>query len=339
MSLNILVTGGLGFIGSHTCVELLNLGHTVIIVDNLSNSKISVIYAIREITQNKGKLCCYINDLNNHDFLEQVFQTHSPINTVMHFAGLKSVNESIHNPLLYYDENISITLNLLRCMKLFECRSIIFSSSSTVYGTPENLPVNENSSVGVNLTSPYGKTKFFQEEILKDLYVADNNMNIILLRYFNPVGAHPSGLIGESPNDVPNNLMPYLLDVATSKRDVLNIYGGDLNTADMTCERDFIHVVDLAIGHCYALKKINEPGVYIYNLGTGKPTSVLELVKTFEKVNNIKLNYNIVGRRQGDVCSIYASANKAFEELGWKTTLGIEEMCIDAFNFVNHNNL
>lgn len=338
MSLNILVTGGLGFIGSHTCVELLNQGHFVIIVDNLKNSKESVYDNIIKITQTNN-LEFYRADLKDYDKLDEIFMSKSHIDLVIHFAGLKSVGESVQNPLLYYEDNIGMTLNLIRCMKKYNCKNIIFSSSATVYGTPRVLPVLESDQIGVSLTNPYGKTKFFQEEILKDLYVSDNTWSITLLRYFNPVGAHPSGLIGENPNDTPNNLMPYLSDVAIGKRNILNIFGKDWQTTDGTCIRDFIHVVDLALGHVCALKNINVNGVHIYNLGTGKGTSVLELVNAFSRVNNVNIPYKFVDRRQGDVESTFASAEKACLELGWKTNLTVDDMCKDTWNYVinQHN--
>lgn len=339
MPLNILVTGGLGFIGSHTCVELLNQGHFVIIVDNLKNSKESVYDNIVKII-GKESLAFYKTDLKNYDELDEIFRSNSPIDLVIHFAGLKSVNESVQYPLLYYEDNILMTLNLIKCMKKFNCKNIIFSSSATVYGTPRVLPVVESDQIGISLANPYGKTKFFQEEILKDLYISDNTWSITLLRYFNPVGAHSSGLIGENPNDIPNNLMPYLSDVAIGKRSVLNIFGKDWQTPDGTCIRDFIHVVDLALGHVCALKKININGVHIYNLGTGKGTSVLELVSTFCQVNNVDVPYKFVERRHGDVEATFASAEKAYLELGWKTNLTIDDMCRDTWNYakLNQNN-
>lgn len=338
MSYNILVTGGLGFIGSHTCIELLNQGHFVIIVDNLKNSKESVYDNIIKITKKQDNLALYKTDLKNYDDLESIFLSRSHIDLVIHFAGLKSVIESVENPILYYEDNIGMTLNLIKCMQKFNCKNIIFSSSATVYGKSINLPVVEADQVGLSLTNPYGKTKFFQEEILKDLYASDNTWSIILLRYFNPVGAHSSGLIGENPNDIPNNLMPYLSDVAIGKRSILNIFGSDWQTPDGTCIRDFIHVSDLALGHVSALKKVKVNGVHIYNLGTGKGTSVLELVNTFKNVNNIDIRYQFVDRRQGDVESTYASVQKAYDELGWKTNLTVEDMCRDTWNYLTNLN-
>jgi UDP-glucose 4-epimerase len=231
-----------------------------------------------------------------------------------------------------------MTLNLVKVMKKHNCKKIIFSSSATVYGTPRRLPIVESDQVGLNMTNPYGKTKYFQEEIFKDLYVSDNQWSIILLRYFNPVGAHPSGLIGENPNDIPNNLMPYLSDVAIGKRSILNIFGRDWETPDGTCIRDFIHVVDLAKGHVSVLQKLDTIGIHIYNLGSGRGTSVLELVNTFMKVNNVNIPYQFVERRSGDVEATFASAEKANIELGWKTTLSIEDMCRDTWKYINNNN-
>jgi UDP-glucose 4-epimerase len=337
MSLNILVTGGLGFIGSHTCVELLNQGHFIIIVDNLKNSKYDVYDKITRITGNDNHTY-YKADLNNLNEIDEIFKSNSPIDLVIHFAGLKSVGESVQNPLLYYEENIMMTLNLVKVMKKHNCKKIIFSSSATVYGTPRRLPIVESDQVGLNMTNPYGKTKYFQEEIFKDLYVSDNQWSIILLRYFNPVGAHPSGLIGENPNDIPNNLMPYLSDVAIGKRSILNIFGRDWETPDGTCIRDFIHVVDLAKGHVSVLQKLDTIGIHIYNLGSGRGTSVLELVNTFMKVNNVNIPYQFVERRSGDVEATFASAEKANIELGWKTTLSIEDMCRDTWKYINNNN-
>lgn len=335
MSLNILVTGGLGFIGSHTCVELLENHHKIIIVDNLSNSKYEVYNKISKIS-NKNDIFFYEFDLKNYEKLNTVFSSHK-IDLVIHFAGLKSVGESVKNPIFYYEENIGMTLNLIKCMKQHDCKKIIFSSSSTVYGTPSHLPMSEFDSVGISLTNPYGKTKYFQEEIFKDLHQSDNNWSIVLLRYFNPVGAHPSAVIGENPNDIPNNLMPYLLNVAMKKQNILNIFGNNYPTPDGTCIRDFIHVVDLAKGHLCSLKKLNTNGVHVYNLGTGKGTSVLELVNTFEKINNIKIPYQFVEKRNGDVCASYTSSQKAYDELGWTSTLTIDDMCRDAWKFAQNN--
>lgn len=339
MSQNILITGGLGFIGSHTAVELGIAGHNVTIVDNLKNSKENVYQKIYELSS-CANIKFYKVDLKNYDDLEDIFKTNNQIDVVIHFAGLKSVNESVQNPILYYEDNIVMTLNLVKCMKKYNCFNIIFSSSATVYGNPTSLPLTENSQVGINLTNPYGKTKFFQEEILKDLYNSDNRWTIILLRYFNPVGAHPSGKLGENPNDIPNNLMPYLLDVAIGTRPILNIFGGDWKTFDGTCIRDFIHVVDLAKGHLFALKKMNTRAVHIYNLGSGTGTSVKEIIDIFQNVNNLKINTQIIEKREGDVCAIFTSSEKAFTELGWKTELTIEDACRDSWNYIfNLHNL
>mgnify|MGYP000688680257 CR=1 FL=1 len=333
MSLNIVVTGGTGFIGSHTCVELLNNMHNVIIIDNLKNSKEEVYHNIKKIS-NSNHLSFYVADLKNYNEIDKIFGLYDHIDLVIHFAGLKSVSESVSNPLLYYEENISMTINLLNIMKKYSCKNIIFSSSATVYGNPSILPISESDQIGLNLTNPYGKTKYFQEEILRDLYISDKTWSIVILRYFNPSGAHPSGLIGENPNDIPNNLMPFLLDVALGKREYLNIFGNDWNTHDGTCIRDFIHVVDLAKGHVSCLKKINTPGVYTYNLGSGKGTSVLELVNIFNLINNVNIKYKFVDRRVGDIEASYTSVNKAYEELGWKTILTTTDICKDIWNYI-----
>ncbi len=306
----ILVTGGLGFIGSHTVVELLLNNYNIIIIDNLINSSIDVIKKIKDIT-NKNFLFFNI-DIRDTLRLENLFVGYK-INLVIHFASLKSVNESIKNPLQYYDCNVNGTINLLNIMKIHKCYKIIFSSSATVYGN-NIYPVNENSPTGNGITNPYGKTKFIIEQILQDLYNSNNNWSITILRYFNPVGAHPSGLLGENPNDTPNNLFPYLLKVSIGKIPLLNIYGNDYDTPDGTCIRDFIHVVDLAKGHVKALEYIfnsEDTKINIYNLGTGKGTSVKELVETFEKVNNVKLSYNYTNKRDGDLPCVYADIEKA----------------------------
>lgn len=334
--MNILVTGGAGFIGSHTCVELLNQNHSVIIIDNFSNSKRDVIRAIAKITNNNCNMVYHEVDLMNQKELESVFCEHL-IDLVIHFAGVKSVSESISNPLKYYNENITMTLNLLHAMQKFDCKSIIFSSSATVYGTPQTLPLDESASVGLNITNPYGKTKYFQEEILKDLYKSDKTWSITILRYFNPVGAHSTGLIGEDPNGISNNLMPIILNVATGKIPRLKVFGENLRTIDGTCIRDFIHVVDLAKGHVCALSKANVSGVHIYNVGTGKGTSVKEFIETFERVNEVKLTYEFDKKREGDIEEIYSSVAKIQNELKWFATLTIEDMCKSSWNFVKVN--
>ena len=333
--MKVLVTGGTGYIGSHTCVELLNNGYEVIIVDNLCNSKKDVIDKIETITNKKVKF--YEIDCCNEDELRRVFEENKPIEAVLHFAGLKAVGESVKLPLKYYENNLGSTLTLIKVMNEYNCNKIVFSSSATVYGDPVSLPITEDLPVG-GTTNPYGTTKYFIERILKDVYIANNSMSIILLRYFNPIGAHPSGLIGENPNGIPNNLMPYIIKVATKELPKLNIFGNDYNTKDGTGVRDYIHVVDLAKGHIKALEKaINTTGVNTYNLGTGHGYSVLEIVNTFMEVNNIDIPYEIVERRPGDIAECYADPTKAYNELGWKAELEIDDMCRDAYNYVKNN--
>ena len=327
----ILVTGGLGFIGSHTVVELLDNNYDVIIIDNLFNSKIETLDKIKKIT---GKDVIFYNeDVCNKEALRKIFKNHK-IDAVIHFAGYKAVGESVEKPLMYYRNNIDSTLTLLEVMDEFNTRNIIFSSSATVYGKPKSLPIYED--FPLSTTNPYGTTKLFIEYILNDLYVSNNDWNITILRYFNPIGAHKSGLIGEDPRGIPNNLMPYIVKVANGELPILSIYGDDYDTVDGTGVRDYIHVVDLAKGHVLALKN-NKTGLKIYNLGTGKGTSVLELVNAFEKVNNIKINKKIAPRRPGDIDACFASCDKAFKELGFKAQLDINEMCKDAYNFVKNN--
>ena len=327
----ILVTGGLGYIGSHTVVELINNGYDVVIVDNLSNSKIETLDNLAKIT---GKdILYYKEDVSDKKALEKIFKKHS-IESVIHFAGFKAVGESVEKPLKYYRNNIDSTLTLLEVMEENDCRNIIFSSSATVYGKPASLPIYED--FPLSTTNPYGTTKLFIEHILNDLYISNNKWNITILRYFNPIGAHESGLIGEDPRDIPNNLMPYIVKVANGELETLSIFGDDYDTVDGTGVRDYIHVVDLAKGHVCALKKSNS-GVKIYSLGTGHGTSVLELVNTFEKVNNIKVNKKIAPRRPGDIDACYAACDKAFKELGFKAELDINDMCKSAYNFVKKN--
>lgn len=328
----ILVTGGLGYIGSHTVVELLEKGKDVIVIDNLSNSKIDVLDKLKKITGKDVKF--YQNDVCDKDALRKIFKENK-IDSVIHFAGYKAVGESVEKPLKYYRNNIDSTLSLLEVMEESSCFNIIFSSSATVYGKPESLPIKED--FPLSTTNPYGTTKLFIEYILKDLYVSNNKWNITILRYFNPIGAHKSGLIGEDPCGIPNNLMPYIVKVASGELQVLSIYGDNYDTVDGTGVRDYIHVVDLAKGHVKALEN-KENGVKIYNLGTGHGTSVLELVNTFEKVNNIKVNKKIVERRPGDIDACYASCDKALSELGFKAELSVDEMCRDAYNFVKKSN-
>lgn len=327
----ILVTGGTGYIGSHTVVELLNLGKEVVVLDNFINSSPDVINKIKAITGKDFKF--YEVDLLHREKLEKVFEENS-ITEVIHFAGLKAVGESVSKPLEYYNNNITGTLILLDVMRRYNCKKLIFSSSATVYGDQGVSKYVESMGRG-NTTNPYGTTKAMIEKILEDLYVADNSWGIVLLRYFNPVGAHESGLIGDNPNGIPNNLMPYIQKVALGELPQLSIYGNDYPTKDGTGVRDFIHVVDLAEGHINAMEKLNnEPtGVFTYNLGTGTGYSVLDMVNTFEKVNNVKVPYKIAPRRSGDLAEMYADPTKAKEELGWVAKMNLEDMCKDSWNF------
>ena len=332
--MSILVTGGAGYIGSHTCVELLEKGEEIVIVDNFSNSKPEVLDKIKDITGKKFKF--YEVDLLDKTKLEKVFQDNH-IEEVIHFAGLKAVGESVKKPIEYYHNNITGTLVLLELMKKYNCKKIVFSSSATVYGNPKTVPIKED--FPLSTTNPYGSTKLMIEQILKDVAVADNEFSCILLRYFNPIGAHESGLIGENPNGIPNNLMPYIARVATGQYEKLNVFGNDYDTPDGTGVRDYIHVVDLAKGHIKAIEKARDmKGVEAYNLGTGKGYSVLDLVKTFEKVNNVTVKYEIVPRRPGDIAICYADPSKAREELGWVAEKDIEDMCRDTWNFIQKTN-
>lgn len=326
--MKILVTGGLGFIGSHTVVELANSNFEVVIADNLYNSKEEVLEKLEKITGKKFELYKY--DLTDKSKVEEIFQKEN-IDGVIHFAGYKAVGESVREPLMYYQNNLISTINLLEVMKKHNVKRFVFSSSATVYGDNGHTKYVESMGRG-ETTSPYGTTKAMIEKILEDLYYSDNSWNITLLRYFNPVGAHESGLIGEEPNGIPNNLMPYVMKVASGKLETLSIFGNDYPTVDGTGVRDYIHVVDLAKGHVKALE--NAPaGLNVYNLGSGKGVSVLELVKTFEKVNNIKVNYKIVDRRPGDLPEYFADSEKALKELGWKTEKTIEDICRDSWNY------
>ena len=334
MNKNILVTGGLGYIGSHTCVELLNNNYNVIVIDNLSNSKEEVKEKIESITNKK--ITFYKEDVCYQEKLEEIFKNNI-IDAVIHFAGFKAVGESVEKPLEYYQNNINSTIVLCQTMKKYNCKKIIFSSSATVYGENPNVPFKESYETG-KTTNPYGTSKLFIEQILKDLYISDNNWSITLLRYFNPIGAHKSGLIGENPNGIPNNLMPYITKVAIGELEYLNIFGSDYNTPDGTGVRDYIHVVDLAIGHVKALNKLlNNKGINIYNLGTGKGYSVLEIVNAFKKVNNIELPYKITERRPGDIATCYADSTKAQKELDWHPIYDIEDMVKDSYNFYKNN--
>ena len=330
--MKILVTGGLGFIGSHTVVELSNAGFEVIIVDNLSNSKIEVLDKLKQITGKDYKFYQY--DLKEIDKVREIFDEND-IDAVIHFAGYKAVGESVAEPIMYYTNNLGTTTNLLTVMKEKGVKKFIFSSSATVYGEREEHQYSEEMGRGTT-TNPYGTTKAMIEKILEDVYASDNTWNIVLLRYFNPIGAHESGLIGEDPKGIPNNLMPYIMKVAAGKLECLTIFGNDYPTRDGTGIRDYIHVVDLAKGHVAALERAPE-GLSIYNLGTGSGVSVMEIVNAFEKENNLKLNYRIGDRRPGDIAEMYANAEKAYKELGWKTEKTIEDMCKDSWNFAKNN--
>ncbi|ELC8443952.1 UDP-glucose 4-epimerase GalE [Clostridium perfringens] len=325
----ILVTGGLGYIGSHTCVELINDGHDVVVVDNLSNSKELVKDRIKEITGSDIRF--YKMDLLDNDGLEKVF-SENDIDSVIHFAALKAVGESTVIPLEYYKNNLVSTLVLLETMKKYNVKKLVFSSSATVYGDCKIVPCHEECPLSV--TNPYGRTKLMIEEILGDLYKSDNTWNICILRYFNPVGAHKSGLIGEEPNGIPNNLMPYITKVAIGELEELSVFGSDYDTHDGTGVRDYIHVVDLSIGHLKALEKLTtNPGLVIYNLGTGRGYSVLDLVNSFSKVSGREIAYKIIERRPGDVAECYADPSKANNELGWRAKYEIEEMCEDSWRW------
>ena len=330
--MSILLPGGAGFIGSHTAVELLNAGEEIIIIDNFSNSKPEVLNNIKKITGKDFKF--YEMDYLNREKLERVFKENK-IEAVLNFAGYKAVGESVKKPIEYYTNNISGALILLDTMKKYNVKKFIFSSSATVYGEPEKIPITEECKTG-GTTNPYGTTKLFIEQILKDIYVSDNSWDICILRYFNPVGAHESGLIGEEPQGIPNNLMPYIVRVASGKLKELSVFGNDYPTPDGTGVRDYIHVVDLAKGHVKALEKLNkeQKGLYIYNLGTGKGYSVLDMVKAFEKATGKKVPYKIAPRRAGDIAICYADPKKAKEELGWVAQKTLEDMCKDSWNYI-----
>ena len=328
----ILLPGGAGYIGSHTAVELLNSGKEIIIVDNFSNSKPDVIDKIKKITGKDFKF--YELDYLNREKLEKVFKENK-IDAVLNFAGFKAVGESVEKPLEYYHNNITGCLILLETMRKYNVKKFIFSSSATVYGEPEKIPLTEECRTG-GTTNPYGTSKLFIEQILKDLYKSDNTWDICILRYFNPVGAHESGLIGEEPKGVPNNLMPYVARVAAGTLKELSVFGNDYDTPDGTGVRDYIHVVDLAKGHVCALEKLEkeQKGLFIYNLGTGKGYSVLDMVKAFEKSTGRKVPYKIVERREGDIATCYADPKKAREELGWVATKTLDDMCRDSWNYI-----
>lgn len=331
--MQVLVTGGMGYIGSHTVVELLENNYEVIIIDNLVNSKIDVLDKIEKITGKRPDFYPY--DLCDKELLKKVFMQHK-IEAVIHFAGLKAVGESVQKPLLYYHNNLISTLNLLEVMKEFDCKKLVFSSSATVYGSPKELPIKEDFSLST--TNPYGSTKLFIEYMLKDLYQSDPTWSIAILRYFNPIGAHPSYLLGENPNGIPNNLMPYIVKVASKELDHLNIFGSDYPTKDGTGVRDYIHVVDLAKGHIKALEKVLSTNkVDCYNLGTGISYSVLEMVELFKKVNQVDVPYQIVERRAGDIAECYADPTYAQKELGFTAEKTLEDMVRDSYQYFLHN--
>lgn len=331
----VLVTGGAGFIGSHTAVELLDAGKEIVIVDNFSNSKPKALEAIKKITGKDFKF--YEIDYLDQKALEKVFEEND-IEAVLNFAGFKAVGESVRKPLEYYKNNISGCLVLLETMRKYNVKKFVFSSSATVYGEPEKIPLTEDCKTG-GTTNPYGTTKLFIEQILKDLYASDNTWDICILRYFNPVGAHKSGLIGEEPQGIPNNLMPYVVRVASGELKELSVFGNDYDTPDGTGVRDYIHVVDLAQGHLAALNKLDKEGkgLFIYNLGTGTGVSVLDMVKSFEEITGNKVNYKIAPRRPGDIATCYSDPEKAKNELGWTAKKGIKEMCEDSWNFIQKN--
>jgi UDP-glucose 4-epimerase len=327
--MRLLVTGGAGYIGSHTCLELLKAGYELVVVDNLSNSSEQALIRVQEIT-GKDLTFCKV-DLLDRPALESVFASTS-VQGVIHFAGLKAVGESVSMPLRYFHNNVSGSLVLLETMQKFGVKKIVFSSSATVYGDPQRIPITED--MPLSAANPYGRSKLMIEDILRDLYQADLSWDIAILRYFNPVGAHSSGLIGEAPNDTPNNLMPYICQVAVGKLPVLNVYGNDYATPDGTGVRDYIHVVDLALGHLKAIEKLaSHPGLVTYNLGTGRGFSVLEVLSAFEKACSKTIPYRIVPRRPGDVAVSYADPSKALRELGWQARLGLAEMCADAWRW------
>jgi len=331
--MKILVTGGAGYIGSHTCVELLEAGYEVVVFDNLCNSKKEAVNRVEKITGKK--LPFVLGDLRNEGDIQQLFATHT-IDAVIHFAGLKAVGESVEIPIEYYQNNIAGTLNLLEAMQAANVKQIVFSSSATVYGDPQELPIREE--FPLSATNPYGRSKLIIEEMLQDLYSSDANWDISILRYFNPVGAHKSGTIGEDPSGIPNNLMPYISQVASGRLKALSVYGDDYGTKDGTGVRDYIHVVDLAKGHLKALNKLeSRPGLMIHNLGTGQGYSVIEMVHAFEKASGKSVAYKVVGRRAGDIAACYADPEKARRELGWQVEKGLDDMCQDTWRWQASN--
>ena len=327
--MNVLVCGGTGYIGSHICVELLDAGYEVTVIDDFSNSKPEVLEHIKEITGKEVKF--YEFNILNEDKTEAVFKENK-IDAVIHCAAFKAVGESVEKPIEYYTNNLTTTLIVSKMMKKYNVNQIVFSSSATVYGDPETVPITEDCKLG-ETTNPYGTSKAMMERILTDVQHAYPQMSVTLLRYFNPIGAHESGLIGEDPKGIPNNLMPYIMKVATGELECLGVFGDDYDTHDGTGVRDYIHVVDLAKGHVKAIEHYAKPGVHICNLGTGTGYSVLDLVKTFERVNNVKVNYVIKDRRPGDIATCYANPERAKKELGWVATKGIEDMCRDTWNY------
>ena len=333
MQKTILVTGGAGYIGSHTCVELLEAGYKVVVADNLCNAKSDSLSRVEVLTGNEVQF--HLTDLRSTKAIKELFRQEM-IDAVIHFAGLKAVGESTEIPLAYYQNNIGGTTNLLEAMLEYGCKDIVFSSSATVYGAPDTLPLNED--CPLEAVNPYGRTKLYIENMLKDLAAASTDWNISILRYFNPVGAHKSGEIGEDPLGIPNNLMPYITKVAVGELEQLPVFGDDYDTPDGTCLRDYIHVVDLAKGHIAALKKLEEnPGLVIHNLGTGQGYSVLDVINAFEKASGQEVNYRITDRRAGDAPAVYSDPSKAEQELGWKAELGLEEMCQDAWRWQQKN--
>ena len=331
--MKILVTGGAGYIASHTNLELLNGGYDVVVIDNLSNSSSQAIKRVEKLTGKSIKF--YENDILDKDALIKIFEEED-IDAVIHFAGLKAVGESCRLPLQYFRNNVSGTINLLEVMEKYKVKNIVFSSSATVYGDPETVPITEDFPLSV--TNPYGRTKLIIEDILRDVYEADNTWNIAILRYFNPIGAHQSGDIGEDPNGIPNNLVPYIAKVAMGELDKVNVFGDDYDTPDGTGVRDYIHVVDLSLGHIKAIEKLkSNPGLVTYNLGTGRGYSVMEIIHNYEKACNKKLPYVVTDRRPGDIAVSYADPSKAFKELGWKAERDIQQMCRDSYNWQQKN--